>query len=125
MIDKIIYISLLNFFRKKKALSFPERIPVVSIVIPKVIVVMGVLRLYVGEDGYVEYKSITDMVIPCLFLILLVISFIYSEGFMSKEQKTAQEVEQALRETPTKWKILIGIYLATIILFACIVYCIV
>ena len=39
------------------------------------------------------------------------------------EEKTTREVEQALLESPSKWKIGITLYFVGITLFVCILFC--
>lgn len=123
MIDKIVYITLLQYVRQKKFFRFPERAAGVIVFLPKVLAALSVLHLFVGEDGFVQYQNTTEQVIASISLVVLILNTLYIWRFSDHEEKTTREVEQALLESPSKWKIGITLYFVGITLFVCILFC--
>jgi|GEM_PF-2425432 len=123
MIDKIVYITLLKYVRQKKFFRFPEPAAGVIVFLPKVLAALSVLHLFVGEDGFVQYQNTTEQVIASIPLVVLILNTLYIWRFSDHEEKTTREVEQALLESPSKWKIGITLYFVGITLFVCILFC--
>ena len=123
MIDKIVYITLLKYVRQKKFFRFPERAAGVIVFLPKVLAALSVLHLFVGEDGFVQFQNTTEQVIASIPLVVLILNTLYIWRFSDHEEKTTREVEQALLESPSKWKIGITLYFVGITLFVCILFC--
>ena len=123
MIDKIVYITLLKYVRQKKFSRFPERAAGAIVFLPKVLAALSVLHLFVGEDGFVQFQNTTEKVIGFIPLVLLILNALYIWHFSDREEKTAREVEQALRKSPTKWKIRIVLYYLGLMIFICIFLC--
>ena len=123
MIDKIVYIAFLRYARRQKWIVFPERAVGAVIFLPKVLAALSVLHPFVGEDGFVQFQNTTEKVIGFIPLVLLILKALYIWHFSDREEKTAREVEQALRESPTKWKIRITLYYLGLMIFICIFLC--
>ena len=94
MIDKIVYITLLQYVRQKKFFRFPERAAGVIVFLPKVLAALSVLHLFVGEDGFVQFQNTTEQVIASIPLVVLILNTLYIWRFSDHEEKTTREVEQ-------------------------------
>lgn len=127
MIDKIIYIKVWSFCSRYKSIWYPEGIGFGAAVIPKVAVVLALMSLYVGPDGYAAFNSVTDEVISWTAIILFILNILYILRFsgFKNHDRTREEVERALRESPTKWKLLLTLYWAVILTFVYIACCVI
>jgi len=123
MIDKIVYIVFLRYARRQRWIAFPERVAGAVVFLPKVLAALSVLHLFVGEDGFVQFQNTTEKVIGFIPLVLLILNALYIWHFSDREEKTAREVEQVLRKSPTKWKIRIVLYYLGLMIFICIFLC--
>lgn len=119
MIDKIIYIKVWGFCSRYKFIWRPEGIGFGAAIIPKVAVVLALLSLNAGADGYAVFNGVTDELIFWTVIILLALNTLYILRFsgFKNHDRTKEEVERALRESPIKWKLLLTLYWAIILIF--------
>lgn len=121
VIDKIIYIYASSLWRK----AFdPHRIGFIAALLPKIIWVLAIMRLLVGEDGYVHYNSSIERAVCYAAVVAFVLNgwYVFHFSSLKNYDRTENEVREALRLHPFRWKILIAVYLAATAAFAVYVH---